>query len=458
MKFIKLILLVIIIISITTIAGLATFETATDIYPGNGAWHTRYCSESSQCLYWVNMACDSNNFQCFEEAIPNCVNGYRRCDKLLSEEINTPEPPVTPVTPINEKNDSLIIKSSLNNLFLFEPGGRTLYFPNNQYFNTSFLEVKDFFMPSYLQNLRDISSTGHDYFAVFEDGSVKGGKFKPSIYYNKSDDWRLIPSKPIYDVGINNALTIASNYYVYCSLLSNSSIACWKKKYVNQGSSEVGFTKPIIFGKDVKKIVVGVIKPDVRGSFYSIVCGLYENNSVDCWNMSTRFVSYGTEGFDIEKYYHEGQVLDVGASLAGVCFLKEGGLVKCKFSYRFGSFGMLGENNYVEGLANVKRMFLGYLYSCYLMNDDSLTCLGQNVVGQLGRGHNTPYHSFIPEKVLNLKNIKFAEASMYTSYAIDEDNNVYVWGSLKYPDAIANAGWSVPVKVNYSFEDAIVIN
>jgi|GEM_PF-5041346 len=70
MAFKKLITLFLTIILLTTTA-LATTGTANDTYPGSGAWHTKYCSENSNCLYWVNMACDSNNFQCFEEAIPN---------------------------------------------------------------------------------------------------------------------------------------------------------------------------------------------------------------------------------------------------------------------------------------------------------------------------------------------------------------------------------------------------
>jgi alpha-tubulin suppressor-like RCC1 family protein len=66
-------------------------------------------------------------------------------------------------------------------------------------------------------------------------------------------------------------------------------------------------------------------------------------------------------------------------------------------------------------------------FSFILNKDGQVIACGDNEFAQLGLGHTDAVNS--PQIVPFNKKIKIIEAGNYTSYAVDEENNLYTWGN-----------------------------
>lgn len=87
----------------------------------------------------------------------------------------------------------------------------------------------------------------------------------------------------------------------------------------------------------------------------------------------------------------------------------------------------------VAGLSNVRELGLGEGFACALLEDDTVTCWGQNGYGQLGHDPATDSDSgaagtFKPHPVPGLSNVAHIASGGGHTCALERDNTVLCWG------------------------------
>lgn len=115
-------------------------------------------------------------------------------------------------------------------------------------------------------------------------------------------------------------------------------------------------------------------------------------------------------------------------------FLKEDGTV---WAWGGNVYGQLGRGtfdytyetpNQVIGLAGVKSIAAGHLFSLALKNDGTVWAWGTNGNGQLGLPIGSPYNSHTPAQVAGLSGITAISAGYNFCLALDTNGDVWAWG------------------------------
>ena len=115
----------------------------------------------------------------------------------------------------------------------------------------------------------------------------------------------------------------------------------------------------------------------------------------------------------------------------GYCELNDGRIVICNFEP--GTYVITGNDEFNETISNVgiRQKF----ENGFVDNDGKVYTWGNNEYGQVGNGTNENQLmpvciSDIDENALYGKNIISASSTQYTSVALDDSGNIYVWGVL----------------------------
>ena len=181
--------------------------------------------------------------------------------------------------------------------------------------------------------------------------------------------WLDTPGEmPPPDVAVGGqVLQIAAAFNYTCALLVSGKVRCWT---------------------DVPDAVVTEVP--VTGDFVQIhsgfnsICVVRDDGTVACWQ-------YNYIPFEVD---FGGFVVEVSGEL---CARLDGGKIRCNGDNAFGQKGY-GHTKYIDDAIQagdvpvggaVKRLVLGGVHTCAILDAGNVRCWGFSGVGQLGYGHTT---------------------------------------------------------------------
>lgn len=138
-------------------------------------------------------------------------------------------------------------------------------------------------------------------------------------------------------------------------------------------------------------------------------------------------------------------VIDVAANSDNLNVLFEDGSVVQAFAY-----GVPSGFSPISGLPVIKAIESGRSHTLALDENGLVWSFGYNEYGQLGNGSFTESGSSAVQ-VSKVENIKVIEAGYDQSFAIDNDGQLFAWGSNAYYGALGDGTYSnrnVPVAIN----------
>ena len=255
-------------------------------------------------------------------------------------------------------------------------------------------------------------STGFDHAcAVATDGTVQcwGWGNDGRLGYGSSADSFTPTSTSSLGTG-RTAVDVSTSWQHSCALLDDGSVVCWGEggngKLGNGGTQTKYSPYPVTgFGPStpVKQISTG----------QQHTCALLVNGSVSCWGSN----SYGelgrgdTSGINTQPELVAGlenkNIVHIDAGWHNTCAVEDTGDAYC---WGVNNHGQLGDGTFTSQTQPVSVLSLGfnrkatqvsttYGYTCFLLDDASVNCWGDNFVGQLGDGTYTD--SYLPRVYAN---------------------------------------------------------
>ena len=208
---------------------------------------------------------------------------------------------------------------------------------------------------------------------------------------------------PVPVKGLLNAVSVVSDWYGYCALLSNGKVRCWG----NNSFGELGDgSKPNVaanYGSDVAVPVTGLAGVVRLAATDYGYCALLSDGNVKCWG-SNSLDELGDGMTGAAESYSDVPKTVVGVGnavrLAGsysyaFCATLRSGLVKC---WGDNGFGQLGADPTAEssdvaftvsglaGAASVGANGANAGWFCAVLSNGGAACWGDNSYDQLGAG------------------------------------------------------------------------
>ena len=247
---------------------------------------------------------------------------------------------------------------------------------------------------------------------------------------------------PVKVVDIDDAVTVTAGHWHTCALRENGSIACWGNDSDGQlGDGQTGDEGNM---SSVPVEVTGISDAAAVSAGGEHTCALHENGEVSCWGDNWRGeLGTGEAGneFDSPVPVKAAGIDDaVGVSSGDwhTCALRESGSVSCWGGNWTGELGtgVVLENFIsadpvtVENLSDAAAISAGSGYTCAVHESGSVSCWGDNNLGQLG---NPSVLGFSPEPVavqgINDVIALTTGAGGGHSCAIQESGETSCWGA-----------------------------
>ncbi|MCK6590447.1 MAG: hypothetical protein L6Q76_23025 [Polyangiaceae bacterium] len=224
---------------------------------------------------------------------------------------------------------------------------------------------------------------------------------------------------PVAVAGLGAVREIAAGYYHTCAVMMDGTARCWGNNMWGQlgdGTTTNRLTPVPVAGiSGVRSIGVGD----------NHTCVVLDDETVRCWGFNpqgqlgaiTPPPEPGYPPFSTTPIQPD--VTGVKAVVAGVvhtCALLADATVTCWGHLTF------------TGLSNITQITAGSLHSCGLSGDGSVLCWGHNVAGQLGDGTTTDRLNE-PAPVVGLVNAAFIEGGGQHTCAVLDNDTVTCWGS-----------------------------
>jgi len=269
---------------------------------------------------------------------------------------------------------------------------------------------------------------------------------------------------------------VASGTEYTCALLDNGSVKCWGRN--DQGQLGLGDTDnrgddPGEIGDDLPAVDLGTGRTAVAISVGADhTCVLLDDESVKCWgqNFAGQLGLGDTDsrGDDANEMGDNLPVVDLGTDRTAVaisagtthaCALLDDGRVKCWGYNNKGELGLgelgnrgsganeMGDNLPVVDLGTGRTavaISTGDVFTCALLDDESVKCWGGNSAGQLGLGDTEDRGDEPGEMGDNLPTIDLGTGrtavtispAYYHTCALLDDGSVKCWGT----NALGNLG------------------
>ncbi len=232
---------------------------------------------------------------------------------------------------------------------------------------------------------------------ILDDDTVRCWGSGPNLGYGSSNDQKTTPSATAVNLGAGRtAKYISVGYDHTCAILDNDSLKCWGSNSSGQiGTDDMSSqysppSSPINFGNGhtVKQVVAGTY----------MTCAVLDNDILTCWGRD----DYGRLGLgdSLGVRYWPAEWVNLGAgrtakkiSVASAsCATLDNDTVKC---WGDGTYHRLGVASGVEvhappatpldfGGHTAKDIAMGGYNACAILDDDSMSCWGQNYRGILG--------------------------------------------------------------------------
>ncbi|HML52292.1 MAG TPA: putative Ig domain-containing protein [Propionicimonas sp.] len=227
-----------------------------------------------------------------------------------------------------------------------------------------------------VSNAVDISCWGNDARGQLGDG---GG---------------YLQTAPIEVTGVTDAAQLATVNYATCMVTTSGGVQCWGRNNYGQlgNGTTVNTTAPVAvtgLSHDVATVAGGD----------EFACALTTEGSVQCWGRN----NYGQLGngsntdstIPVQVTGLESGVSAISIMAAHVCALTTEGSVKCWGRNNYSQLGDATTTNRstpvtVPGLpSGIAAVTTGSFHSCVLSNAGTVSCWGDNSVGQIGDGTTT---------------------------------------------------------------------
>jgi alpha-tubulin suppressor-like RCC1 family protein len=291
---------------------------------------------------------------------------------------------------------------------------------------------------------------------------------------------------PVTVNDIDTAIAISAGFAVTCALLSDGTVRCWGLNLSGQlGNGSA--SGPQLCGAEGQEVacatapvpVVGISTARAISTGGNHTCALLAGGALRCWGLNTRGqLGNGNQDFCRDMISCSATPLPVGGittattiSAAGsgqhTCATLDDGTARCWGRNDFGQLGNTTVGDFlptplaVSGVTGATAIAAGFQHSCAHVADGSLTCWGQNALGQLGRGTSGGTSS-TPAPVNSISTATAISAGVHFNGALLSNGTLRCWGSNSSGQlgngTIAPASAPVPVSRIFDAIAAVVWN
>ena len=245
---------------------------------------------------------------------------------------------------------------------------------------------------------------------------------------------------PVRVAGITDATAITSGDEHSCALHESGTISCWG----TNGSGQLGNgTKK---GSSVPVRVAGITDATAITSGKGHSCALHENDSISCWGANwSGQLGNGQKGdlwnirsADSLVPVEVANITEATAVTAGwhhSCALHKNDTISCWGTNEYGQLGKGQSEENVDSPAHVQvanitdatAVTAGWLHSCALRKNDTISCWGTNGNGQLGKRPRGYSHS-PPVEVIGITDAKAVDTGGLHSCALRRTGAISCWG------------------------------
>ena len=247
---------------------------------------------------------------------------------------------------------------------------------------------------------------------------------------------------PVEVLGINDATQITAGGEHTCALRQTGTITCWGNNWAGQlgngQSGDHGYDNSADSSVPVEVLGINDATQITAGDDHT--CALRQTGTITCWgNNYYGQLGNGQSGFG-ERSSVPVEVLGINdatqitASDDHTCALRQTGTITCWGNNEDGQLGNgqsgFGERSSVPvevtGITDATQITASYDHTCALRQTGTITCWGNNEVGQLGNG--TTDSSSVPVEVTGINDATQITASRSHTCALRQTGTITCWG------------------------------
>jgi alpha-tubulin suppressor-like RCC1 family protein len=241
---------------------------------------------------------------------------------------------------------------------------------------------------------------------------------------------------PVAVTGLSDAIAISTGSLHTCALKVGGTVACWGIWETYYGSIQTV----------IPLTISGLTNATAISNGAEFSCALKQDASVMCWGFGSGGVLGDGNGNSSGTPVNVTGLNDITAITTGgsghSCAVKNNGAVVCwgKGGNSQLSSGGIWADTYspvaMGNIGTIRTVAAGYLHTCALRIDSTVTCWGTGEAGQLGDGNgiSTPYPSGNTFDVSGLTNVSKIAAGKLHNCAVKldstvwSDSTVWCWG------------------------------
>ena len=277
---------------------------------------------------------------------------------------------------------------------------------------------------------------------VLDNGALKcwGNGANGKLGSGTTDD-KISPSMVNLGSG-RTAMSVSAGIGHTCAILDNGAVSCWgmgSYGALGNGALTEKLTPTLTSSLGTNRTAVAIS----AGGLHT--CAILDNGAVSCWGMG----SYGALGNGaVSSQYTPTLTSSLGANRTAVaissgyrhnCAILDNGSVSCWGWNNVGQLGNGGNTN--QNTPQIINLGLGRTavsisaqnaHTCAVLDNDAVSCWGDNEYGQLGIGTTTDQNT--PQTVnLGLgKTAVSVSGGSFNSCAVLNDGSLTCWGDNTY--------------------------
>lgn len=244
------------------------------------------------------------------------------------------------------------------------------------------------------------------------------------------DDINDDSTVPLTVTGLTDAIGISAGDIHTCAIKEDATVVCWGfggyGRLGNGGSTSTSVPLAVVGLSDVVQVSAGRLS----------TCAVKSDGSAMCWgNNGYGLLGDGTSDNSLVPV----TVLDLDNAVSvatkgdHACALKDDNSIAC---WGHNGYGQLGEGTDITqsatpiAMANIDNAInisSGYRHSCATLADGTVKCWGANTYGQLGSSDFVSF-SAQPLDVVNLTGVSSVSNGKYFNCALLENERISCWG------------------------------
>lgn len=261
---------------------------------------------------------------------------------------------------------------------------------------------------------------------------------------------------PVAVTGITDAVSIAVGTGHTCVLLAGGAVSCWG----HNGSGQLG--DGTTTNRNVPGAVPGVVNAVSITAGAGHTCAVLIDTTVSCWGSNSNGqLGDGTNTLSKVPVVVSGLTNAASVAAGGhhTCAVLVDGAASCWGNNSWGQVGN-GTNGpdvnssvpvSVSGITDAVSIAAGWMHTCAVLGDGTVSCWGNNDSGQLGNGTDGPdAYSNVPVAVSGSMNAVTVTGGYTHTCAALTDGTARCWGNNEVGQLGdgANVMSNVPVEVS----------